>query len=684
MKQVLTGHDIRVLTHELQRLQDSRVNQVYDITSRSICLKLDLNKEKVFLILDSGAKIYTKKEFNSVRSAPTSFCSKLRKHLSNKRVISIHQIRGDRVIDIQFGTGEWEYHVIVELYASGNIILTDREYCILNLLHIFRYDDETVVRVNTIYPIEKATQAIEDTRVAPTEMREWLEKNTPEKKTKLRQILIRSPLAIFGPVIIDHSSALIKLDINQKVDENLSKYISDEQLRDLVSVCEQEANRIDGTKGYIILDGEEYVSVIPYDYEHLKGKPKIEYSSFEEGCDVYFSKHDIILSQEEKSKLKLDLKKEDPKTKVVDNIKEQIVAYNQKKDNAYDTSLIIQSKIESLTQISEFILKSDPLLLQVKISEIDSEIEFIRVDHSKKRLYIKINKIPIDIDYTRSVYKSIGEIYKEGKKFGAKAERAEDVIINVAKSIEKKDRKKDNIQNIIPILGKKKPLWFEQFAWFMSSDNYLVICGKTADDNEMIVKKYLDKTDIYVHSDVSGSGSCVIKNTHNKDMQLSTNIPISTIEQAGQFVICRTSAWKDGSGDKSWWVYPDQVSKTTESGEYVTKGSFIIRGKKNYLSIATLQLGLSIRFKLKDDPILRAEADDRIEYALPMCSPYNATKGDKFRIKITPGKQKIKKVLRDTITRFCAIANIYEKSGIRKIVDDDYHRVLVTGVRFCL
>lgn len=44
------------------------------------------------------------------------------------------QIGHDRIIDLQFGSAEAAYHIIVELYDKGNIALTDHEYVILNIL----------------------------------------------------------------------------------------------------------------------------------------------------------------------------------------------------------------------------------------------------------------------------------------------------------------------------------------------------------------------------------------------------------------------------------------------------------------------------------------------------------------------------------------------------------------------
>ena len=48
----------------------------------------------------------------------------MRKHLNNKRLESATQIGRDRIINLQFGTGEAAYHIIIELYDRGNIVLT--------------------------------------------------------------------------------------------------------------------------------------------------------------------------------------------------------------------------------------------------------------------------------------------------------------------------------------------------------------------------------------------------------------------------------------------------------------------------------------------------------------------------------------------------------------------------------
>jgi hypothetical protein len=115
-----------------------------------------------------------------------------------------------------------------------------------------------------------------------------------------------------------------------------------------------------------------------------------------------------------------------------------------------------------------------------------------------------------------------------------------------------------------------------------------VIGGRDANTNEIIVKKYMDNNDIYLHSDIHGAPSVVIKSEGKE-------IPETTIEEAASFAASYSSAWAKGYGSQDvYWVHPDQVSKTPQSGEFVAKGAFIIRGSRNYIRAATLLIAVGV------------------------------------------------------------------------------------------
>ena len=58
----------------------------------------------------------------------------------------------------------------------------------------------------------------------------------------------------------------------------------------------------------------------------------------------------------------------------------------------------------------------------------------------------------------------------------------------------------------------RKPAWFEKFYWFLTSENYLVVAGRDAQQNELLVKRYLGKDDLYLHADLHGAATTILHN----------------------------------------------------------------------------------------------------------------------------------------------------------------------------
>lgn len=83
----------------------------------------------------------------------------MRKHLKNKRLESLVQLGTDRIIDLQFGSGEAAYHIILELYDKGNIIITDYELTILNILRPHTEGDKVKFVVREKYPQNRARES---------------------------------------------------------------------------------------------------------------------------------------------------------------------------------------------------------------------------------------------------------------------------------------------------------------------------------------------------------------------------------------------------------------------------------------------------------------------------------------------------------------------------------------------
>jgi predicted ribosome quality control (RQC) complex YloA/Tae2 family protein len=283
----------------------------------------------------------------------------------------------------------------------------------------------------------------------------------------------------------------------------------------------------------------------------------------------------------------------------------------------------LHENIKNLNIQIEWMYQNETVVKELlkSLSVIDKEhhIMFVHENEHERKNY----KFVKTLNYHQNINHLYGLIKKLTEKINKTELGSENAILKL-KNVQTKYNKKQ--KEIAKMKSNKITLsmdrWYQEYHWFYTSHNYLVICGKNSTQSETIVKKHMNSTDIYFHSEVSGSGSAILINPDNKEIQ-----PVD-IEEVGSFVICYSNAWKDKTPDYAYWVKPDQVSKTTQSGEFVQNGAFIIRGKKNYIYRTQLELGCTI-------------VKNRF-----MIAPYKCIqKMDKNNIKITPGTQKRKKSL---------------------------------------
>lgn len=188
-------------------------------------------------------------------------------------------------MDLKFGSGDSICHIILELYASGNIVLTDGNYEIIALLRSHKFEDDISVQVGEIYPIAFTTTVQQQlsstssdtssnctiTDMSPSDFLTWTRERHQEmvaqndeqlrikseastvvtvnvasgggkggkkgnnqavsgpkkqraKKMNMRQLLLckESGVAQFGPEIIDHCLLTAGLSASTKVEDFLA------------------------------------------------------------------------------------------------------------------------------------------------------------------------------------------------------------------------------------------------------------------------------------------------------------------------------------------------------------------------------------------------------------------------------------------------------------------------------
>lgn len=119
-----------------EKVLGMRLTNIYDLDSKTYMLKLsrsagqtdDDTGEKIFVILESGSRFHTTQILPEKNDTPSNFTLKLRKHLRSKRLDDIRHLGVDRICVFTFGSGPAAHHLILEMYAGGNLILTDNQY----------------------------------------------------------------------------------------------------------------------------------------------------------------------------------------------------------------------------------------------------------------------------------------------------------------------------------------------------------------------------------------------------------------------------------------------------------------------------------------------------------------------------------------------------------------------------
>ncbi|KAL8908035.1 MAG: hypothetical protein Q9171_005616 [Xanthocarpia ochracea] len=214
-------------------------------------------------------------------------------------------------------------------------------------------------------------------------------------------------------------------------------------------------------------------------------------------------------------------------------------------------------------------------------------------------------RLAVDIDLALSPWSNARQYYDQKKTAASKEQKTLQSSVKALKSTERKvnaDLKKGLKQEKQILRPVRKQLWFEKFLFFVSSEGYLVLGGKDAQQNEILYKRYLKRGDLYVHADLQGAASVVVK---NKPGRSGDPIPPSTLSQAGSFAVATSSAWDSKAVMSAWWVHPEQVSKSAPTGDYLPAGNFNIQGEKNFLPPAQLLLGFGVLFQVSDESLVR-------------------------------------------------------------------------------
>jgi len=594
LKAEMTSFDIAALVYELnQTIVGARIENIYQLNPTTLLIRLHRpNQPTLQLLLEAGKRAHLTSYALSKPLKPPSFCMALRKHLRNGKISEVQQHEFERIITFQIETREGTFSLITELFGDGNIILVSPQGKILYALTYRRMRDRNILRG-------------ENFKHAPPSGKNPFHFSRPDLDEikhfgKLEIVRALTKFLSIGGLYAE------EILLRAKIDKNTScEALTKQQIDELFTHTQTLLSKTTAGKfepSIVVNEKGEWVDIVPFPlkrYADLTLKP---YKSFNEASDEYYSKAVTI---EKVSKAEREFARELARLQRTLEDQEKTLEESKKimeQNKAIGNLIYVRlGELQLLTQRIINEKSRDKTWEQISL-EIEKEkqaqripfIYFQSLDSKRRVLNVSLENTTFSLDLTRSIQANAAGYYERGKKAERKLEGAEKARRETKTKIEELKRhvkeKTEKVTEEAPPKRKEKA-WYEKFRWFRSSDGFLVIGGRDATTNEILIKKHTEPSDIVFHAEIVGAPFVVIKTEGKTPSE-------QTIHEAAQLAASYSRAWREMlTAIDVYWVHPDQLSKSPPPGQYLEKGAFIIRGKKNYVRKVPLRVAVGMVMK---------------------------------------------------------------------------------------
>ncbi len=621
LKKNMTSLDIKAwLSENTELIKGSRISNVYHLPENNIIIfKLAGAGDYKYLLIEPGRRINLSRYSLRTPERPDLLAMSFRKYIRGKFIREIKQVGFDRIIEIIVSSGHKLY---VELLPRGEIVLVD--------------DDNRILH-STGY---KEMKDREIRRGVPYRLPPFFE-SQPTKEKCIDSLTKK------GVYSLTREMGLPK----EVIDEALKRTTVDEDPNVLCEIIDSIIKESMRSTGYIIFDKETNMMVSFHPFKPtIKDMMKYsmrEYERFNDAIDDFFITKEIVLTERDAKAGSTKTKLEKTLEKILRNMEEYMEKARKYREEA---ELMNKYRVEL-----EEALKCAQEIREKKGWEyITRECKNIEAVNPGQGIFIvKIMGNKITLSIRRNVWEQIQEKYELSKKFKKKSDAAKEHIDQLKRKIEEEHKARTNEIIEKKMIYRKKE-WYEKYRWSITRNNLLVIAGKDASQNEAIVKKHMEKRDIFLHADIHGAPTTILKTGGQDPTE-------EDLFDAALIAASYSRAWKEGLKTIDvFWVFPEQVSKTPPPGEYLPKGSFMIYGKKNFIKNVPLELTIGIQ----DLP------DGTARY---MAGSYEAIKKHGVPIvSIEPGDNTVEKIINK-------IKKIIEKCNIEKIPDPRDLTSLIPG-----
>jgi predicted ribosome quality control (RQC) complex YloA/Tae2 family protein len=604
-KKEFTSFDVAAVVRELrENILDSRVNNIYQVDAKTLIFKLHKAESPAFqLLLEAGRRLHLTSYAAEKPQVPPAFCMALRKYLRNGWLVNVEQYEFERVVVFHFKTKNGRVRLILELFGDGNIILVGENDKILQALVYKRMRDRNIVRGETFL-------------FAPS---------SGQNPFKVSHEELRNGLKSFGDVEVVRSIArflsiggLYAEEVLLKAGVDKAKHckeLNNEEVNAIYSNLQNLLSQVASGRlePSVVLDEEgSFFDVTPFRlkrYESLKHKP---YKSFNEALDDFYAK--VTAVEKTTVSLKIEeLNHEAERLRRVIESQEKALAETEAKaeyyrrigDAIYAHANELQALLERFMADKKAGKSWNNIISEVlaeKKAGLTPSVFFEFFNTHKLTVNVCIDGLKFGLNLRGKVFEDAGRFYEQSKRARQKAEGAKAALEETRRKLVEVEAKIKEIQALekarpTEALEKlerqkiKRKEWFEKFRWFRSSDGFLVVAGKDAVSNEVLIKKYTGDHDVVFHADVAGAPFVVVKTEGKEPTQ-------QCLQETAEFAAAYSRGWREGFGTVDvYWVEPEQISKKSPSGEYIPRGAFMITGKRNWIRNVPLRIAIGVVVK---------------------------------------------------------------------------------------
>ena len=644
MKATMSGFDLRAVARELNEFSGAYVKKAYMPHYEQIVLRINPKDLDQFdLVLVRGARVYTSNRDRPMPMTPPPFAMVLRKHLKNARMTGVRQLGFDRVLCFDFDTKFGQYHLYVEVFRDGNIILTDEEDTIIQPLTHASYAGRTLKKGVTYQPPPPAMD--------PQEME-------LEDLSKMFETSDRDLVSTLGGKVNlggTHANAVCALaGMEANIDtQNADAGKIHDALQSLLSDLAQT------NEGFLLLKPDKETSKEDLEQQSATHEPngkrdrffeqfaceatptllpshgeliQVQFPTLCQAVDAWKGAHDAMaLARREAEKLDIAAPGRGHSTDVerLERRKVQqekaLKGFSVKIEKQQMLGHLIQNNwthIESLlTQVSQAVdgkgwsqVKKDAKEIPWIVSLNPAERSFVTIlpDENSEPNGPQAT-LSLDETVHQNAQRHFEAARKQKDKTKGAVEALEETITQLQRA--KKKEEKQQASGKLNKVKRSKRLWFENHRWSILTGGHLLVGGKDAKGNDAVVKKHLSGADMYLHADLHGAPSCSLRATQgfapdqHKPAHIPDDVPAfrlvdklgderitpEKLEEAATLALCWSRAWAGGGAHGTVYaVKPAQVSKTAQTGEYVGKGAFIVRGQRQWFKDLDVQMGIGI------------------------------------------------------------------------------------------